>query len=255
MPTEGVWTSPEGKKVFIPLENNPEVFTSLVHDLGVSPDLGFYDVYSIDEPSLLSMVPRPAHALIFITPAPMYWSVREQDGIPQAKDRLSYDGAGDEEPVTWFLQTMGNACGLIALLHAVANGDARRFVKDGSLLDHLLKEGAPLKPRDRADLLYNSRELEEAHMRAARRGDTSAPRADEHCGYHFIAFTKGKDGHLWELEGGCDGPVDRGMLPEDADMLSEEALKKGIRKYLEFANGNLEFSIVALANRTEGDGG
>ncbi|KAL6855393.1 hypothetical protein ACO1O0_006538 [Amphichorda felina] len=251
MPTEGVWTSPEGRKVFIPLENNPEVFTSLVHDLGVSPELGFYDVYSLDEPSLLAMVPRPAHSLIFITPAPMYFAVRGEDGIPQAKDRLTYDKSGDQEPIVWFLQTMGNACGLIALLHSVANGDARRFVKEGSLLDRLLKDAAPLKPLPRADLLYNSQELEEAHMRAARRGDTGAPRADEACGYHFIAFTKGKDGHLWELEGGCDGPVDRGQLPEDADMLSEEALQKGVRKFLKHADGNFEFSIVALANREE----
>lgn len=254
MPAEGVWTSPEGQKVFIPLENNPDVFTSLVHDLGVSSELGFYDVYSLDEPSLLAMVPRPAHSLIFITPSPMYYAVREADGISylrQPKDSITYDKSGDQEPIIWFRQTIGNACGLIALLHSVANGDARRFVKEDSFLERLLTEAAPLKALPRADYLYNSEELEEAHMRAARRGDTGAPRADEDCGYHFIAFTKGKDGHLWELEGGCDGPIDRGLLPEDADMLSEEALEKGVRRFMEHANGNLEFSIVALANRNE----
>lgn len=249
MPTEGVWTDPSGRKVLIPLENNPDVFTSLVHDLGVSPELGFYDVYSLDEPSLLATIPRPVHSLIFITPAPMYFAVREEDGIPQAKDSLTYDKFGDEEPIFWFLQTIGNTCGLVALLHSVANGDACRFVKEGSLLDRLLKEAAPLKAVPRADLLYNSEELEEVHMRAARLGDTGAPRADEHCGYHFLAFTKGKDGHLWELEGGCDGPIDRGQLPEGADMLSEEALQKGVRRFMKHADGNLEFSIVALANR------
>lgn len=249
MATEGVWTNPEGKKVLIPLENNPDVFTSLVHDLGVSSELGFYDVYSLDDPDLLSFIPRPAHALIFITPAPMYFSVREEDGIPQAEERLTYDKSGEQEPIIWYRQTVGNTCGLIALLHAVSNGDARQFIKKDSFLDRLIQEATPLKPLPRADLLYNSKELEQAHMRAARTGDTGAPRADEGCGYHFLAFTKGKDGHLWELEGGCDGPIDRGLLPEGADMLSEEALEKGIRKFLKFAEGNLEFSIVALASK------
>ena len=53
----------DGKKVLIPLENNPDVFTDLIHRLVISSDLGFYDIYSIDEPALLDMVPRPCHAV------------------------------------------------------------------------------------------------------------------------------------------------------------------------------------------------
>ena len=68
----GVYIDPNGKKTFIPLENNPEVFTELVHKLGVSPKLGFYDVYSLDDLDLLSLIPRPVHALIFISPADVY---------------------------------------------------------------------------------------------------------------------------------------------------------------------------------------
>ncbi|KAK2018665.1 ubiquitin carboxyl-terminal hydrolase, family 1 [Colletotrichum eremochloae] len=250
MPADGVYYSPTGKKTFIPLENNPDVFTSLVHDLGVSPSLGFFDVYNLDEPALLDLVPRPALALIFISPAPMYYQVRAADGTRSAKeDGVTYEGAGPGEPVTWFLQTIGNACGLYALIHAVGNGEAREFVTEGSLLDGLLKEAEPLRWEARADVLYKSEELEEAHMRAARKGDTAPPPAEERPGYHFIAFVKGQDGHLWELEGGSDGPVDRGLLEEGEDMLNEGALKKGVRKFLNYADGNLEFSIVALAKR------
>ncbi|KZL88335.1 ubiquitin carboxyl-terminal family 1 [Colletotrichum incanum] len=250
MPADGVYFSPEGKKKVIPLENNPEVFTSLIHDLGISPSLGFFDVYSLDEPALLDLVPRPALALIFISPAPMYYQVRAADGTRSAtEDGVTYDGAGPDEPVIWFLQTIGNACGLYALIHAVGNGEAREFVAEGSLMDRLLKEAEPLKWRERADVLYNSEELEEAHMKAARKGDTAPPPAEEHPGYHFIAFVKGKDGHLWELEGGSDGPVDRGLLREGDDMLSDEALERGVKRFLSYADGNLEFSIVALAQR------
>ena len=91
----GVFVNAKGKKIFVPLENNPEVFTDLVHRLGVSDHLGFYDVYSIDEPELLSMVPRPVHALIFISPADVYHRVRKDD------KKLNYDGSGEQEPILW----------------------------------------------------------------------------------------------------------------------------------------------------------
>ncbi|GIZ37628.1 hypothetical protein CKM354_000107100 [Cercospora kikuchii] len=251
--TPGVFINAEGKKTFVPLENNPEVFTDLIKRLGVSSDIGFYDVYSIDDPGLLSMVPRPVHALIFISPGNVYWSVRKvHDGYDGQTRTLTYDASGEDEPVMWFRQTIGNACGLYSLIHAVGNGSSKDFITKDSLIDRLLKEAVPLKRVDRANVLYNSRELEEAHMASAVQGDSRAPLAAEPLGHHFITFTKGKDGHLYELEGGWN-PIDRGELKESEDMLSERAIELGVKKYVDLAEGNLEFSIVALATRSEGD--
>lgn len=251
MPTEGVWISPTGRKVFIPLENNPDVFTTLVHDLGVSPKLGFYDVYSLDEPALLADVPRPVYALIFIAPSDMQTAVRKEDGLSKfVKDTgLTYDKSGPSEPVIWFLQTIGNACGLYALVHSVVNGDAKKFVEKGSVVDKLIEGTIDLKPEERAKSFYDNQDLEEAHMRAARLGNSEAPPAENYAGHHFIAFVKGKDGHLWELEGSADGPIDRGVLGEEDDMLSEKALEQGVKRFMKFADGNVNFSIVALAEK------
>lgn len=249
MPTEGVYVGPDGRKKVIPLENNPEVFTSLVHDLGLSQDLGFYDVYSIDDADLLAMVPRPVHALIVIIPAKMYYASRKEDGIPSDMEDLTYTKGGDDEPIMWFRQTIGNACGLYALFHSVANGEARKHVQEGSLLERLLTAAKPLAPNPRAEVLYNSEELEQVHMRAARTGSSAAPLAESHPGHHFLAYVKGADGHLWELEGNTDGPVDRGLLGAEDDVLSEKALDLGMRKFLKFSDGNLNFSIVALSKR------
>lgn len=200
----GVYIDSKGKKTFVPLENNPEVFTDLVHRLGVSSQLGFHDVYSIDDPDLLAFVPRPVHALIFISPADVYGRVRAKDGGTKA---LTYDGCGEQEPIVWFQQTIGHSCGLMALIHSVANGPAKRFVLDNSLIDNLLKEAIPQKPVPRAAVLYNSAELEKAHMASAYKGDSVAPSSEEPNGYHFISFVKGKNGHLYELEGGWNGPI------------------------------------------------
>ena len=165
----------------------------------------------------------------------------------------TYTASGPSEPVIWFKQTIGHACGLIALLHGLANGGAKAYITPDSTLDKLLKQAVGLKPRERAQLLYDSAELESAHMAAAVKGDTVAPDTREKNYQHFICFVKGEDGHLWELNGGMKGPVDRGVLREEDDALSERALELGVRTFLDLlgkggeGDGALNFSLVAMA--------
>lgn len=113
-----------GSLAFIPLEANPELMTSLLVRLGLS-GLQLHDVYSITDAELLQYVPRPAHALLLVFPvSAVYESARmaEDAGVDE------YRGRGDGEPVLWYKQTIRNACGLMGLLHAVANGPARKFI-------------------------------------------------------------------------------------------------------------------------------
>lgn len=219
----------------------------LVHQLGLPPSLGFTDVYSLDEPDLLAIVPRPAHALLLVFPvSKTYESSRIAEDTPLAE----YSGSGPNEPVMWFKQTIRNACGLIGLLHSVSNGEPRRAVLPGSDLDSLLKDAEALKPLQRADLLYESKALESAHADAAKLGDTAAPEAESEVDLHFVAFVKGLDGRLWELDGRRKGPLERGLLGEDEDALSEKALDLGVRRFLrvetEGGNPDLRFSLVSL---------
>jgi ubiquitin carboxyl-terminal hydrolase L3 len=245
----GVTFDAKGRKTFVPLENNPAVFTNLIHSLGVSPQLGFYDIYSLD-PELTSFIPRPVHSIIFIAPSDVYHKLHGASANVAVQD-LTYAGSGDSEPVIWFPQTIGHACGLIALLHCVTNGTARQFIQPGSLLEKLLHDAIPCKPKPRADVLYNSSKLEHAHMAAAVKGDSQAPQSDEGNGFHFLAFAKGSDGHLYEMNGNWDGPLDHGKLPEGDDLMSENALDMGVRRYLKMADGSIEYSMVALATNPE----
>jgi ubiquitin carboxyl-terminal hydrolase L3 len=109
------------RKHFIPLESNPEVFTQLIHDLGVSPKLSFQDVLTLDEPA---MFPRPALALVLIFPAAETY---ESQRVKEDAQYEEYASAENEE-VVWFKQTINNACGLYAILHAVCNGKAKQFI-------------------------------------------------------------------------------------------------------------------------------
>jgi ubiquitin carboxyl-terminal hydrolase L3 len=106
-------------------ENNPEVMSALVHKLGLNKKLEFHDVFSIDEPELLSFVPRPAYALLLIFPVNETY---EKFRIQEDKDRTEYEGSGPDEEVIWYKQTISNACGLMGLLHGVSNGAARDHI-------------------------------------------------------------------------------------------------------------------------------
>ena len=119
-------------------------------------------------------------------------------------------------------------------------------------LAKLLKDAIPLKPADRAELVESSSSLASAHQSAATGGSSEVPDAEADVDLHYICFVKSsKNNHLYELDGGRKGPLDRGDLGLENDVLSEEALKV-VRSFIERECGeNLNFSMVALAPSLE----
>lgn len=121
----------------------------------------------------------------------------------------------------------------------------------GSGLSKLLNDAISLKPVERANLLYESQALESAHQTAAAGGDTSAPSADEKVDLHYVCFVKSEKHHLWEMDGRRKGPLDRGLLAPDEDVLSDKALDLGVRSFLKreavAGGGDLRFSLIVLA--------
>jgi len=115
------------RKHYIPLESSPDVFTPLIHNIGV-PSLSFYDILSVDESDeneLLNGIPRPALALILVFPTTETY---EKDIVEAEANREVYTASGESEDVVWFKQTIGNACGLYGILHALCNGEARKHI-------------------------------------------------------------------------------------------------------------------------------
>lgn len=90
----------------------------------MSPNLIFQDVFSFD-PDLLAFIPRPVLALILVFPTSDFF--KEEKTIEEST-REHYQGGGDMEDVTWFKQTINNACGLYGILHAICNGEAREMI-------------------------------------------------------------------------------------------------------------------------------
>jgi ubiquitin carboxyl-terminal hydrolase L3 len=186
MTTTTLQTSTPYRKCFLPLESNPAVFTELAHKLGLAASLRFEDVLSLDDPELMELVPRPVHALILVFPTT---DTYEKRCASEEAKVDSYDGSGEREPVVFFKQTIHNACGLYAVLHAMSNGSAKRHIAKESIMARLLEETVQLKPEERALVLEDSKELESAYTSVATEGDTQAPEnAEDEVDFHYICF-------------------------------------------------------------------
>ncbi|KAL3473005.1 putative ubiquitin carboxyl-terminal hydrolase isozyme L3 [Aspergillus californicus] len=250
MPTPPKAEIINGIKTFIPLENNPEILKLLCKNLQISRALDFHDIISTSPEFRQECHFRPCHALIVLAEQPIYEAARSavNQTIPE------YEGSGATEPVLWIKQTIGHACGLMALLHVVFNLEGgRQYVRPGTALDTLWQQAILLGPVERAQLLYDSGFLEEAHMDAAARGSSNVPSPRDDNRHHFLAFVQ-KGGEVWELNGGMNGPLFRGGLGEGEDLLSERGLDLTARDFLVAAGqtGCDEMSIVAVTGAGAG---
>lgn len=62
---------------------------------------------------------------------------------------------------------------------------------------------------------------------------------------------KADDGTLWELDGRRKGPLERGKLDANEDVLSEKALTLGPRRFFEWGGDDIRFNAIALARNLD----
>ena len=106
-------------------------------------------------------------------------------------------------------QTIRNACGTMALLHALANVESPP--KDNSFLSTLAKETKDCSPEERALFLEKDEKLAMVHAHFATQGQSAM---DHNTRYHFVAFVN-KDGHIWELDGRRQTPLHKAKVTEN----------------------------------------
>lgn len=225
--------SGDKKQRWVPLESNPEVLNKYVHNLGVSNDWDFVDVYGLD-PELLMMVPRPVIAVMLLYP------ITDQSENPDNKIGDQKDTA---DGVYYMKQTVGNACGTVAVIHALANNRDNIKFEDNKHFNKFLEETLGKEPAEIAKLLENDTEMGAAHEGSAQEGQTEAPSRDDKINTHFIAFVcKGSD--LYELDGRKTGPVLHGKTTPDT--LLEDTVEV-VRKFMARDPAQMNFTLMALA--------
>lgn len=196
---------------------------------------------------MLAEVPRPCYGLLLVFPVNEGY---EAARIKEDQNLEEYNGCGPEEEVIWFRQTIGTGCGMVALLHCLANGEIPSLIKPQSDLAHLFETILPLQPIQRANALCDSVALEVANESAATEGSSEVLEPNTPMDLHFVCFMKSQKNNLWELDGRRKGPLNRGSLEDQGDALSERALKLGVRAFLErekkHGGDDLRFSLISL---------
>lgn len=221
---------------WVPLEADPELFNTYSQSLGLdTTQFSFFDVYGLDE-ELLAFVPAPVEAVLFLFP------ITERTEA----QRLSETAADAPDDVLWFPQTIGNACGTIGLLHAVANSRARTAVGSDAALQALLAEARRVPAAERPALLEHSAALRDAHAAVAVQGQTAAPDATDEVNLHFVAFVRSSRGRLLELDGRRRGPVEHAIDVPAGQLLASVA--QFVRdQYIAQDPEHVQFNLMALS--------
>lgn len=226
------------QKQWIPLESNPDVLTRFGHALGLSPQLTFSDVWSLD---LLDMVPTPRYAVLLLFPL--------TPKLRTAADSLPSDASFPTSAPYFVRQTIGNACGTIALLHAALNvSSGAPACSEGSFLARFAERTKDLTAEQRADALVEDEGLDAVHGQFAVQGQTAAPAATDKIGLHFVAFVQ-SGGKLWLLDGRKDSPVACGECEEGRVL--EEAAVVVRERFMKADPDEQRFTILALTAKQE----
>lgn len=222
-------------KSVIPLESNPEIFTNFATKLGLKQNLQFVDVYSIFDSELLSFIPRPSNGLILLFPI--------TEKYEQFKSQEDTSVNHPAEGIVWYKQTVGNACGLYALLHMLSNIDEDKIVP-GSKVEKFKQSRGDIS---KVEELIG--EIEKEYTDFANEGSTETPDANDEVIFHFITFVE-KDGEIFELDGRRKQAVSLGHKSDQSlDVLDDPLVVKRIEKYIELTDeaNKLNFSIMSLS--------
>jgi ubiquitin carboxyl-terminal hydrolase L3 len=237
-----------GEKVpeWLPLESNPDVLTKLAHALGCSKEWSFTDVWGLDDEILdtqASMFAGPVLTVLFL--------------FPSKEDNRSTPPSGTVVPAPesplFFLEqvpSLGNACGTIAVVHALTNiSKGPHKILSSGALENFASRTEKLTVGERGRLLAFDEEIRKLHDSCAHQGQTQTPSEEESVDFHFICFVM-HDGRLFALDGlRPQGPIDKGpssqptFLKDCAKVIKEEWLSKN--------RAELRFSVIALTQLAE----
>jgi len=127
-------------------------------------------------------------------------------------------------------QTISNACGTVAMIHAVGNNTDKFSLADPSSLKAFLEATKDSSPdvsakffgdmtcyldhlQERAAKLESDDAICGVHDQVAKDGQTRAPNLDDKVEHHFVAFVQ-KGGKVYELDGRKEGPIAHGDVKD-----------------------------------------
>ena len=227
---------------WLPLESNPDVINEYAKGIGFdSSALTFQDVLGM-EPWAVEMLGQPvlAYLLTYEVTAPQKEHKKKEAQLLAEKPQTL-------SPSLFYMkQYAGNACGTIALLHALAPlyQTRKELFAPGSVLVKIYDDAKGKTPEAIGEALVANAELKSSHSVAVSAGDTEV---SERCNNHFVCITY-HDGGVYELDGRKKFPVKHSECKE-ADF-GIEGLKV-LKSYVDRDPSNPHFNIIGLAKAAE----
>ena len=217
---------------WVGLESNPEVLSEFAHRGGVPDSWAFSDCLGLDD-ELLAFVPQPCLALILIFP----WS---KEAVAARDAAMAPRSVPVPDGLYYMEQRVGEACGTIAVIHAVLNNVERLGLRSGALYD-FWQQTRGLDKAARGLALAKCTAIEQLHAHQSQQGQTAAVERTE---YHFICFVH-HNGKLYELDGSrptrlpiCHGDSSPETFLHDAARV--------VRDTFFAADGSVMFGITTL---------
>uniref|UniRef100_A0A336LM36 Ubiquitin carboxyl-terminal hydrolase n=1 Tax=Culicoides sonorensis TaxID=179676 RepID=A0A336LM36_CULSO len=221
---------------WLPLESNAEVLTKYIHRLGVSSKYQVTDVLGLDK-DLLAFLPQPVKSLILLFPCnEKFEQLREEED-----KTLKANPPQTPSDLFFTKQTIHNACGTIALVHAILNNSDIELDDKGVLASYFAKTKT-LSAEERGKILEEDVSFTNTHQELAQEGQTATPDINTKVNHHFIALIH-MNGELYELDGRKSFPVKHGATtPENLVYDAAEVCKK----FMAVDPTNLGFSVLAI---------
>ncbi|KAL6055090.1 Ubiquitin carboxyl-terminal hydrolase isozyme L3 [Balamuthia mandrillaris] len=225
------------KPKWIPLESNPAVLNKFIYSIGVDKGWAFADCYGLSS-DLLAMLPTPCLALLLLFPTNQF--AAERQGL-NAGHQVGDKEAGEAEPY-FMRQHVRNACGSIAVIHAVANNRDLIRIEEDSGLHSFLEKTKDKSPHERGTMLGYDEGITQAHRVVGERGQTNH-REVSGSDFHFICFTS-VNNSLYEFDGTKEGPIKH--CPTTRNTFLQDAAQVIQLNFINKCPGELYFNLIAL---------
>lgn len=242
---------------WVPLESNPEMLNIYMKSMGVSDNKVFFvDVLGLSD-DLLSMVPTPVHAFLVVFP------INKKTEKLSSKLSKTHEATLDflkKNNVIFIKQYVPNACGTVAIIHALANNinvlgnvdpesPIFKFLQsDSSLLSENMSEEEKQKVRAEkmGNILKDNQSIQNIHESCATAEGSTEIELDVLL--HFSCFVS-IGGRCVELDGRQENIILHGETPTNADFV--KAAADAIQKKMDVCPNCMEFGITALVSKPE----
>ena len=188
-----------------PLESDPSIFTKYLYNIGLKEEWEIGECYGLDE-DCLGFIPSSCIAMIV-----------NAERLKKDQDKIKGDA---DKKVDFYMKqsnTLDNACGIIACLHAIFNNQGTVGVNDASVLASFWAQVQDQSPEERCTSLENFAEFKEAHKSYAMQGQSDLAGAQDDVNHHYTAFVLTPDKQLIEFDGTKKGPL---VVAENVDSVT-----------------------------------